>query len=85
MHCMGLNKNQEHGITKFRPTLLRNNSKDALVNTPTRDNCNILIVSLYVDDLIFTVNSRIICEEFKSSMKLEFDMTIWVKSGTFLE
>nr|KYP67623.1 hypothetical protein KK1_023967 [Cajanus cajan] len=36
---------------------------------------NILIVSLYVDDIIFTSNSRQMCEDFKSSMQLEFDMT----------
>ena len=36
---------------------------------------NILIVSLYVDDIIFTGNSSQMCEDFKKSMQLEFDMT----------
>ncbi|RDX85072.1 hypothetical protein CR513_33794, partial [Mucuna pruriens] len=36
---------------------------------------NILIVSLYVNDLIFTGNNRSMCEKFKSSMMLEFDMS----------
>nr|KYP40557.1 Retrovirus-related Pol polyprotein from transposon TNT 1-94 [Cajanus cajan] len=36
---------------------------------------NILIVSLHVDDLIFTRNNRSMCEKFKSSMMLEFDMS----------
>ena len=36
---------------------------------------NILIVSLYVDDIIFTGNNPQMCEDFKSSMQLEFDMT----------
>nr|KYP56954.1 Retrovirus-related Pol polyprotein from transposon TNT 1-94 [Cajanus cajan] len=36
---------------------------------------NILIVRLYVDDLIFTGNSKDMCDEFKNSMKAEFDMT----------
>ena len=36
---------------------------------------NILIVSLYVDDLLFTGNSKYRCEDFKNSMKMEFDMT----------
>ena len=35
----------------------------------------ILIVSLYVDDLIFTGNDRSMCDEFKNSMMLEFDMS----------
>lgn len=35
---------------------------------------NILIVSLYVDDLIFTGNNRSMCDEFKKSMMLKFDM-----------
>jgi len=34
-----------------------------------------LIVSLYVDDLIFIGNSWTICEELKHSMQFEFDMT----------
>lgn len=35
----------------------------------------LLIVSLYVDDLIFTGNDREMCDEFKNSMMLEFEMT----------
>ena len=35
----------------------------------------LLIVSLYVDDLIFIGNDRIMCDEFKNSMMLEFDMS----------
>ncbi|XP_042379979.1 uncharacterized mitochondrial protein AtMg00810-like [Zingiber officinale] len=35
----------------------------------------ILIVSLYVDDLIFTGNDESMFVKFKNSMKLEFDMT----------
>lgn len=34
-----------------------------------------LVVSLYVDDLIFTGTDLLVCEEFKNSMKHEFDMT----------
>ncbi|KAG7557256.1 Reverse transcriptase RNA-dependent DNA polymerase [Arabidopsis suecica] len=36
---------------------------------------NILIASLYVDDLIFTGNNRAMCDEFKESMMLEFEMS----------
>jgi hypothetical protein len=34
-----------------------------------------LIISLYVDDLIYTGNDVELCEKFKESMKLEFDMS----------
>jgi hypothetical protein len=33
------------------------------------------VVSLYVDDLIFTGNDLKLCAEFKASMQSEFDMT----------
>ena len=35
----------------------------------------ILIVSIYVDDLLFTGDDEELLEEFKRSMKKEFDMT----------
>ncbi|KAL9429389.1 hypothetical protein AB3S75_031241 [Citrus x aurantiifolia] len=41
----------------------------------TKEGGKILIVSLYVDDLIFTGNDEIMFAEFKSSMLKEFDMT----------
>jgi transposase InsO family protein len=43
-----------------------------------------LIVSLYVDDLIFTGNNRSMCDEFKNSMMLEFDMSDLGKMKHFL-
>lgn len=48
------------------------------------EGAKILIISLYVDDLIFTGNDIGICEKFKSSMKLEFDMTDLGKMKYFL-
>ncbi|KAG7536804.1 Ribonuclease H-like superfamily [Arabidopsis suecica] len=45
---------------------------------------NILIVSVYVDDLLFTGNSAELLEEFKRSMKREFDMTDLGKMRYFL-
>ena len=39
------------------------------------DEGKILIVSLYVDDLIFTCSGESIYVKLKNSMKLEFDMT----------
>ena len=44
-----------------------------------------LIVSLYVDDLIYTGNCEELFEEFKSSMKKNFDMTDMGKMRYFLE
>ncbi|KAJ9537516.1 hypothetical protein OSB04_030249 [Centaurea solstitialis] len=43
-----------------------------------------LLVSLYVDDLIFTGTNLSLCEEFKISMKQEFDMTDLGKMKFFL-
>ena len=43
-----------------------------------------LIVSLYVDDLIFTGNDACMFESFKSSMKVEFDMMDLGKMKYFL-
>ncbi|KAA0040718.1 integrase [Cucumis melo var. makuwa] len=34
-----------------------------------------LIVSLYVDDLLFTGNDKFLCDDFKNSMKKEFEMS----------
>lgn len=44
----------------------------------------ILIVSLYVDDLIFTGSDMNMCNEFKRSMMLEFDMSDLGKMRHFL-
>lgn len=44
----------------------------------------VLIVSLCVDDLIFTGNVERMFEDFKVSMKLEFDMTNLGKMEYFL-
>ncbi|RVW35655.1 Retrovirus-related Pol polyprotein from transposon TNT 1-94 [Vitis vinifera] len=44
----------------------------------------VLIVSLYVDDLIFTGNDELMFAEFKHSLKHEFDMTDLHKMRYFL-
>ena len=44
----------------------------------------VLIVSLYVDDLIFTGNDESMFTKFKNSMKHEFDMTDLGKMRYFL-
>jgi len=43
-----------------------------------------LIINLYVDDLIYTGNDVELCEKFKESMKLEFDMSDLRKMKYFL-
>ncbi|TXG57833.1 hypothetical protein EZV62_015662 [Acer yangbiense] len=50
----------------------------------TEDGGKILIVSLYVDDLIFTSNDESMLVKFKNSIKLEFDMTDSGKMKYFL-
>lgn len=44
----------------------------------------IIIVSIYVDDLLFTSNDEELLNEFKRSMKDEFDMTDLGKMRYFL-
>ena len=39
--------------------------------------CKILIVSIYIDDLLFTSNDEELLNEFKLFMMDEFDMLIW--------
>jgi hypothetical protein len=48
------------------------------------DRQNWLIISLYVDDLIFTGNNSILFQKFKSSMMKTFDMTDLGKMRYFL-
>ena len=43
-----------------------------------------IIVSVYVDDLIFTGNDEVMMSEFKSSMLREFDMSDLGKMRFFL-
>ena len=50
----------------------------------TRKEGKVLIVSLYVDDLIFTGNDELMFTDFKRSMKDEFDMTDLGKMRYFL-
>jgi hypothetical protein len=51
--------------------------------TKLKEEGKLLIVSLYVDDLIFTMNDNNMCEEFKKMM-LEFDMSDLGKIRYFL-
>lgn len=49
-----------------------------------KEKAGLLIVSLYVDDLIFTRSDERMFEDFKTSMKMEFDMTDLGKMKYFL-
>ncbi|CAL2241824.1 unnamed protein product [Prunus armeniaca] len=64
------------GFTKcpYEHTLLVKHGKE----------CEILIVCLYVDDLIFTGNNEDMFKEFKKSMMEEFEMTYLGKMHYFL-
>lgn len=44
----------------------------------------LIIISLYVDDLIFTGNDKVLCDDFKNSMMLEFEMSDLGKMKHFL-
>lgn len=44
-----------------------------------------LIVSLYVDDIMYTGNDDSMSHEFKKSMMRKFDMTDWERLGILLE
>jgi hypothetical protein len=50
----------------------------------TEDGGKILIISLYVDDLIFTGNNEDMFVRFKESMKKEFSMSDFGKIKYFL-
>ncbi|CAL8134096.1 unnamed protein product [Prunus armeniaca] len=52
--------------------------------TKSKEGGKLLIVSLYVDDLIFTGNDMSMCKEFKKSMMSEFDMSDLGKMRYFL-
>ena len=43
--------------------------------TKVKEEGKLVILSIYIDDLIFSGNDKVIFDEFKSSMKDEFDMT----------
>ena len=49
----------------------------------TGDRGKILIVSLYVDDLVFTSNDESMFVKFKNFMKLQFEMTDLGKNEIF--
>jgi hypothetical protein len=93
-------KGEEYKVYKLKKTLygLKQAPREAYFVKEGFERCNcehtlfiktgnggkILIVSLYVDDLIFTGNDESMFVKFKNSMKLEFDMTDLGKMKYFL-
>ena len=59
-------------------------SKRTYFIAKVKEGGKILIVSIYVDDLVFTGSDQVMLDEFKSSMKAEFDMTDLGKLKFFL-
>ncbi|GJY65031.1 retrovirus-related pol polyprotein from transposon TNT 1-94 [Tanacetum coccineum] len=59
-------------------------SSEHTLFTKSKEGGKLLIVSVYVDDLIYTGNDKSMCDEFKSSMMLEFDMSDLGKMRYFL-
>ncbi|KAJ9547861.1 LOW QUALITY PROTEIN: hypothetical protein OSB04_020404 [Centaurea solstitialis] len=66
----GLKQAPRAWFSRIEGYFSRRGSREAV-----RKESNILIVSLYVDDLIFTSNDLIMLSSFKDSMKREFEMT----------
>ncbi|KAJ8747665.1 hypothetical protein K2173_012529 [Erythroxylum novogranatense] len=82
------NKKDKKGIFNILIYFLREGFEKCVFE-PTlfvrrNDDGKLLIVSLYVDDLIFTGNDEKLFTEFKESMKREFDMTDLGKMKYFL-
>ena len=46
---------------------------------------NILIVQFYVDDIIFESTNEVLCKDFDSCMKKEFEMSIMGELNYFIE
>lgn len=61
-------------LSQSEPTLFFKNN----------DGGKILIISVYVDDLLYTGNDELMLKNFKSSMQKEFDMSDLGKIRFFL-
>lgn len=75
---MGSSKHRELGTVESKLISYEKNLKDvqaSMLYLKKSKGGKFLVVSLYVDDLIFTGNNRSMCDEFKNSMMLEFDMS----------
>ena len=83
---MALNKPYVHDIVELKHTLSKKDLRGATMTIliQTGDRGKILIISLYVDDLIFTSNDESMFVKFKNSMKHQFEMSNLVKMKYFL-
>ena len=49
-----------------------------------RDNKNLLIIQIYVDDIIFGTINKNLCEEFAKLMQVKFEMSMMDELNFFL-
>ena len=49
-----------------------------------KKNCDILLVQIYVDDILFGSTNKELCEEFSKMMRDEFEMSMMGELGFFL-
>ena len=68
----------------FKEGFEKHPSKHTLF-TKSEEERKVLIVSIYVDDLIFTCKDDVLFNEFKASMKNEFDIIDLGKMKFFLD
>ncbi|RDX93350.1 hypothetical protein CR513_24401, partial [Mucuna pruriens] len=84
--CGYVQKGDEHKVYKLKKphkSILFEGSMTTSILCEEKED-KVLIVSLYVNDPIFTGNDELMFAKFKSSMKHEFDMTNLDKMGYFL-
>jgi len=86
--CIDSSKLPELLTAELKGTSLKRALRNATVSIyffiKTEDGGKILIISLYVDDLIFTGNNEDMFVRFKESMKKEFSMSDFGKIKYFL-
>ncbi|CAL8124780.1 unnamed protein product [Prunus armeniaca] len=61
--------------TYFAQCRLAKSQSEATLYTNTRGEAEILIVSIYVDDIVYTGNSQSMLKEFKKDMMVKYEMT----------
>ena len=59
--------------------------KDKVDTTLFTKHVDILIVQIYVDNIVFESTNEILCKDFESCMKREFEMSMMGGSTTFLD
>jgi len=83
----GLKQAPRAWYSRIESYFLKKTLKGSFMNTlfvKTSSNDTFLVISLYVDDLIFIGNDESIFAEYKKSMMVEFNMTDLGKMKYFL-